>query len=263
MSRSERLVRRDELGEGTVWGFGRKDQGPCREGPRTLVAQRTLAHPGQMSTGTEIQNSPDEPARTDERFDDGAKAAQTAPEHGRIEERSEDMESERARPVEEHMIDMTNESWAGPSFADRALYAHLTEHIATERDLLEEYREIAERTQSRAFRYLVNLLIEDEIRHHQIFSELAESLETTALMKAREPVIPFMDFAQDDPAAVIAATKRLLHHENEDARELKRLRRELRSMHDESLNGLLVELMQRDTQKHLAILRFVKKHARR
>ena len=35
------------------------------------------------------------------------------------------------------MIDMTNESWAGPSATDRALYAHLTNHIETERGLLE------------------------------------------------------------------------------------------------------------------------------
>jgi hypothetical protein len=172
------------------------------------------------------------------------------------------MESE-VRPVGEHAIDMTNESWAGPSFADRTLYAHLTTHVRTERGLLEEYREVAEGSRSKAFRYLVDLLIEEEIRHHRVFSELAESLETTALMKAKEPVIPFMDFAQDDPAALLAATKRLLRHENEDARELKRIHRELRSMHDDSLYGLLVELMQRDTQKHLAILRFVKKHAQR
>jgi hypothetical protein len=32
---------------------------------------------------------------------------------------------------------------------------------------------------------------------------------------------------------------------------------------DSSLWSLLVELMQRDTQKHIAILRFVTKHARR
>jgi rubrerythrin len=161
------------------------------------------------------------------------------------------------------MVDMTNETWAGPSAPDRALYAHLTNHVAAERTLLEEYREIAEHTQSKAFRYLVRLLIEDEIRHHKIFSELAESLETTALMKAKEPVVPYIDFAQTDRARVLEATERLFIHENEDARELKRLRRELRKRKDDSLNGLLVELMQRDTQKHIAILRFVHKRVRR
>jgi rubrerythrin len=160
------------------------------------------------------------------------------------------------------MIDMTNESSAGPSPTDRALYAHLTNHIATERGLLEEYSDIADRTESRAFRYLVNLLIEDEIRHHRIFSELAESLETIAL-KAKEPVVPFIDFARADRDGVLEATERLLEHESEDARELKRLQRELRDAKDDSLNGLLVELMQRDTQKHIAILRFVRKRTSR
>lgn len=161
------------------------------------------------------------------------------------------------------MVDMTNEAWAGPSATDRALYAHLTNHVAAERTLLEEYREIAEHTKSKAFRYLVRLLIEDEIRHHKIFSELAESLETTALMKANQPVVPYIDFAQADRAGVLEATERLFDHENQDARELKRLRREIRKTKDHSLNGLLVELMQRDTQKHIAILRFVHKRARR
>ena len=163
----------------------------------------------------------------------------------------------------ENMIDMTNESWSGPSATDRALYAHLTNHIATERGLLEEYSDIADRTESRAFRYLVNLLIEDEIRHHRIFSELAESLETIALMKAKEPAVPLIDFVRADRDAVIEATERLLEHESEDARELKRLQREIRDTRDDSLNGLLVELMQRDTQKHIAILRFVRKRTSR
>ncbi len=161
------------------------------------------------------------------------------------------------------MIDMTNESSAGPSATDRALFAHLNSHIATERGLLEEYSDIAERTESRAFRYLVNLLIEDEIRHHRIFSELAESVEAIALMKAEEPAVPFIDFVRADQKAVLEATERLLNHENEDADELKRLQRELRKTKDDSMMGLLVELMQRDTQKHIAILQFVRKRAGR
>ena len=168
--------------------------------------------------------------------------------------------------IEENMIEenmMTNASWAGPSATDRALHAHLTKHIETERGLLEEYSDIAAGTESKAFRYLVNLLIEDEIRHHRIFADLAESVETIALMKAKEPAVPFIDFVPADRNAVLEATERLLEHEIEDARDLKRLRRELRNTKDESLKGLLVELMQRDTEKHIAILRFVRMRTRR
>jgi type II secretory pathway predicted ATPase ExeA len=161
------------------------------------------------------------------------------------------------------MVDMTNESWAGPSATDRALYAHLTNHIGNERGLLEEYQGIANSTESKAFRYLVNLLIQDEIRHHQLFSELAESLETIALMKPEDPTVPFIDFAQADRDGVLEATKRLLEREREDARELKELQNEIRATKDNSLKGLVVELMQRDTEKHVAILRFVQKNTKR
>ncbi len=53
-----------------------------------------------------------------------------------------------------------------------------------------------------------------------------------------------------------------MENEQKDARELKRLQRELRMVKDTSLWGLLVDLMQRDTRKHIAILRFVRNHAR-
>jgi rubrerythrin len=127
--------------------------------------------------------------------------------------------------------------------------------------MLEKYAEVAERTDSKAFRYLVKLLIDEEVRHHRLFSEMADSLETQALMKREEPDIPYMDFQKADRAAMLEGAKELLENEKRDIGELKRLQRELRDLKDTSLWGLLVELMQRDTEKHIAILKFVRDHA--
>lgn len=113
-----------------------------------------------------------------------------------------------------------------------------------------------------AFRYLVNLLIEEEIRQHWIFSEIADSLKTEALLGGAETSVPYMDFDRVDRAGVLDATKQLIENEEQDARELKGLQRELRDVKDTSLWGLLIDLMQRDTQKHIAIHRFVRKHTR-
>jgi rubrerythrin len=156
---------------------------------------------------------------------------------------------------------MTDESSAGPSAWARQLYAHLKGHVETERAMLEKYAGVAERTDSKAFRYLVKLLIDEEVRHHRLFSEMADSLETQALMKREEPDIPYMDFQRADRAAVLEGAKELLENEERDIGELKRLQRELRDVKDTSLWGLLVELMQRDTEKHIAILKFVRDHA--
>jgi hypothetical protein len=161
------------------------------------------------------------------------------------------------------MVDMTNESSAGPSARERDLYAHLTSHVPAEIGLLEQYSAVGEQTQSKAFRYLVNLLIEEEIRHHRIFSEIADSLKAEALLGGAEPIVPYMDFDRVDRAAVLDATKQLIESEEQDARELKRFQHELRDVKDTSLWSLLVDLMQRDTQKHIALLRFVRKHTRR
>jgi hypothetical protein len=161
------------------------------------------------------------------------------------------------------MVDMTNSSAAGPSAWARDLYAHLTNHVDLERAMLEEYRSAAEASSSKAFEYLVNLLVEDEIRHHRIFLELADSLETMSLRPGEEPPVPYVDFNRTNSESVLDLTEKLLENEERDALEMKRLRRELRDVKDTSIWSLLVDLMERDTQKHIAILRFVKKRTKR
>jgi hypothetical protein len=163
-----------------------------------------------------------------------------------------------------NLTEMTDASSAGPSAWERELYAHLTSHVEAERGLLQEYRTAAETSPSKALRYLVNLLIEDEIRHHRIFTELSESLKNDALLKDSDPSIPYIDFDKSSNRdAVIDLTDQLLRREQADAQELKRLGRLIRDVKDTSLWGLLVDVMERDTQKHIAILRFAKKHAGR
>jgi hypothetical protein len=83
------------------------------------------------------------------------------------------------------MTDMTDAFSAGASECERDLYAHLTSHVEAGRGLLKECSAAAETGLSRALRYLVNLLIEDEIRHHRIFIESADSLKTEALVGHR------------------------------------------------------------------------------
>ncbi|HET9077358.1 MAG TPA: hypothetical protein VFN68_10520 [Acidimicrobiales bacterium] len=158
-------------------------------------------------------------------------------------------------------MSMADESSAGASPWERQLHAHLKGHVETERAMLQRYAEVAERTDSKAFRYLVELLIDEETRHHRLFSELADSLEVVALMKAGDPDVPYLDFHRADRAAVLEGARELLDNEERDMGELKRLQRELREVKDTTLWELLVELMQRDTEKHIAILKFVQKHA--
>ena len=125
------------------------------------------------------------------------------------------------------MTDAPNEL-RGASGWEQNLYAHLTEHVRNERGLLEEYDAAADATSSKAFAYLVGLLIEDERRHHVLFEELAASLKNEAELSGQDPVVPRMDFDRVDPANVRGLTDRLAEREQQDLRELKKLQKELR-----------------------------------
>src|SRR5664280_2064692 len=68
----------------------------------------------------------------------------------------------------------------GASVWEEELYEFLTSHEQSEREVLDEYQEAATSSGSSAFRYLSALIVEDEIRHHRVFVELASALKTDA-----------------------------------------------------------------------------------
>jgi ferritin len=162
-----------------------------------------------------------------------------------------------------HVNDQPMTPPVGASVWDREMFDHLTNHLEQEGALLDEYVQAAEGTESKALAYLIGLLVEDERRHHRQFAELASSLKSVAELRAIDPVVPRLDFHRSDHDAVLEVTRRLLDHEVADADELKRLRKDLRDVEDTTLWALLIEIMQRDTDKHIEILRFVERHAKK
>ena len=96
----------------------------------------------------------------------------------------------------------------------------------------------------------------------EMFNELSASLKSESELSADDPVIPRLDLDRVERDDLLEVTHRLLHHEHADAKELKRLRKDLDDMRDTTLWGLLVDVMMRDTEKHISILRFVADHAK-
>ena len=153
-------------------------------------------------------------------------------------------------------------SLIGASVWEQSLYEHLTTHEENERQLLHEYQQAAADSRSPAFRYLVSLIIDDEIRHHRLFQELADSLRNDAEMHPEEPPIPRIVNWGPDPAFLVELSERLARHEQMDLTELRRIRKEMDDLKDTTLWVLLVRLMELDTEKHIAIAEFVKRHAK-
>jgi rubrerythrin len=148
----------------------------------------------------------------------------------------------------------------GASVRELDLFTHLTNHVERERELLQDYTDAAAETDCKAFSYVVDLLTADERRHHELFKSLALSLKTEAELSGAEPAIPYMDFDRVDRGEVRRLTRRLLRNEEDDARDLKKLHNQLHDVKDTSLWDLVVGMMRRDTDKHIAMLEFVLHH---
>jgi len=137
--------------------------------------------------------------------------------------------------------------------AERAIAAHLREHGPREGALLGAYQELIDQCEDEGVRYLAGMILEDERRHHRLIDEMLHQIESFIWEVERDPQVPYLT-PRVDPE-LRAATDELLALEREDAKELKQLRREMRSQPDSSLLPLLVELMIHDTAKHIAILK--------
>jgi len=135
-------------------------------------------------------------------------------------------------------------------------------HGQMEGAILESYRKVAERSSAgEGIRYLVRLILEDEERHHDLFAKMANEIRSILWEIPVEPRLPAIKTLSDPE--LLAETKRLLSFEKRDAKELRALRKSLKSSATYSLDPLMVELMLHDTAKHIAILEYIRAHLTR
>jgi hypothetical protein len=144
---------------------------------------------------------------------------------------------------------------------DVELYDAFRAHVQEESDLLDSYLRLGASLESPDVAYLVDLIVEDEQRHHRLFEQLAETLRADIELGERADAVPDVPVRRADAAALRAATAALLRFEREDARRLKLLRRSLKPVAQTTLWPLLVETMELDTRKHILILEHLQRIA--
>ena len=139
----------------------------------------------------------------------------------------------------------------------------LERHGEQEGELLERYQHYAETADSAAVRFLVRLIIEEERRHHETFAGLAEAIAWGASRREEEECdIPVLRVGSID-GDLRAETAALLAAERRDSAELRNLLHRMKSVRNTTVWALLVELVLDDTDKHIRILQFLEKNARR
>lgn len=139
---------------------------------------------------------------------------------------------------------------------EHAVFDLLRTHADREHAVLVSYEHLAEQSHDEGRRYLIRLIMDDEIRHHRHITEMLNELQSFVSEVDISPRPPQVE-ARSDPA-LREATDRLIAIEREDAKELRKLRKELRGSKGYGVFPLLVDLMLHDTAKHIEILRFIR-----
>ncbi len=151
----------------------------------------------------------------------------------------------------------------GASLWEQDVFDHISGHAANEGAILDEYQRLAEdEASSPAFRYLAQVILEDERRHHRLFNDLAEALRQMSELRSEDEPIPSLRGLRADRDRVLEVTDRMIEVEQNDAKDLKAISKELKEVRDTTLWGLLIELMQDDTAKHVKILNFIRDRAK-
>ncbi len=148
------------------------------------------------------------------------------------------------------------------SVSTREVVEALNRHGREEAELLERYQRFVDEAESPAARYLVQLILDDEKRHHRVLEELANTIAWGWTKGVPDEIVPVFP-TDGNEGAVRAETRAFLGHELRDRIHLKRLRRRLRSYGDAPVWALLVDMMQSDTEKHIDILRFILRNTSR
>lgn len=129
----------------------------------------------------------------------------------------------------------------------------IVEHVRTEHGAMLEYERLAEETEAEDIAYLMQIVLDDERRHHRWFRELRNSLEAAIELRDTGATVPAVGTTSIS-REVLDATRRLLAIEREDKEELQTLRKAMKPVEDSTLWALLVDVMLHDTEKHIAIL---------
>jgi hypothetical protein len=146
--------------------------------------------------------------------------------------------------IEMRSMDVNDEP-VGLSVWEQELYDLLRDHVRSESQVLDRYSGLA-----------------DGATGHVLYEQWAETVRASPFFAEPEDGVPDLR-TEPEPARLIAAIDDLLAFEKHDAQQLKQLDKKLKDVRETTIWPLLVELMALDTRKHIRILEFLRKHAKK
>ena len=139
------------------------------------------------------------------------------------------------------------------------LMASFASHEKRERDSLRDYHGVLEKHDSPLVKYLVQLVIADEEKHHEIVRNIASSLAADLTWDSSGASVPQLGtLTVEDRDALMLLTEELIAEEKHGIDDFKKLLKVSKGYYS-GLLELLIGVIIHDSKKHVMMLKFLKK----
>ena len=131
-------------------------------------------------------------------------------------------------------------------------------HDVNEEEFIRAYREIAEKSKDALIKFLLQLIITDEERHHAVMHAMASSLRGSINWTQPKDAIPTLSESGEEKGELLKLTADFIKLEKEGIKESKKLLKSTKGYY-QGLFGLLVTTMIHESEKHVEILDFLRR----
>lgn len=167
-----------------------------------------------------------------------------------------DMAGVTAEPIAAALLPVMPWPEDGPSAIEQ-LHQVLDAHVRAEAESLSTYLALAGSLEDPVAQVLLQLLTEDEDRHHKLLRRMAETLRDKLYWTYSFEALPTGGPAASSRTAEnVAALKALVAQEHDSSEQFRRLARDCGTVGD-GLFALLLEMMASDSEQHARTLRFL------
>jgi hypothetical protein len=146
----------------------------------------------------------------------------------------------------------------GPEITEvERLLNEFESHETQEKDFLRQYKEVAADVRQPLIKFLLQLIISDEEKHHAVTHAMVATLRGDLNWTKPEDAIRGLYDMGEKKQELLAVTEEFIRTEKEGIRESKTLMKVSRRYY-KGLFALLMGCMIHDSQKHVMILEFLR-----
>ena len=142
-----------------------------------------------------------------------------------------------------------------PSASERLIRA-LEAHASAEAHDLGVCEELTKRSADPVFKLLMQLLIDEEQRHHSLLLSMVRRLQEEVEFVPSPTALPVVEGESVADPELATMLRELIRDEHEGARHLRHIARQEPHLYH-GLYPLLLEAIARDSEKHATILRYL------